>query len=172
MYFEYKNFVGANNGIIDVVASDSAFGLLKTSEIESIKVCLPMSLSLGKFNSFEPFNRNELLQYDENVSYDFQEDFNKLKELMNDNKTIRVWASHADIDEYRLLLLICYLFKNNNINVLFAEDFNKDAIRIGWISSDELIDIDKKQHILTQKQKEDYSNEWIKIVNEDSNSAI
>lgn len=172
MYFECKNFVGTDNGIIDVVASDSAMGLLKTSEIESIKVWLPLHLSLGKFNSLEPFNRNELLQYDENVSYNFEEDVNRLKELMNDNRTIRVWASHTDINEYRLLLLICYLFKNNNISVFFAEDFNKYAFCIGSISDDELINIDKKEHVLTQKQKEDYSDEWIKIVNEDKNSAI
>ncbi len=166
MNFEYKNFVGINNDIIEIVSSDSAFGLLKRSGNENIKVCLPLSLSIGKLGSASPFNRNVLSKiYKNDESYDFTEDFKKLKRISANCKKIRVWSSHLDSDDYCLLLLICYLYKDKEISAIFSEEINWCATTIGSVSEKEISELEKREHILTKWQKENYCNEWENVVN-------
>lgn len=167
MFFEYKNFDGINNNIIEIVSSDSALGLLKRSGNENIKVCLPLALCIGKIDSITPFNRKVLSQYYKNENYyDFTDDFNKLKEFVNNCSKIRVWSSHLDSDDYCLLLLICYLFKDKEISVIFSEELNWGATTISAISEKEISELEKREHILTKWQKEDYCNEWEQIIND------
>ena len=112
MVHEYKQIDETNNNIIEIVSSAAGLELLKRSGNKNIKVCFPLSLCIGKLDSATPFNRSVLLHYyKRNVSYDFTNDYNKLKELVNDCKKIRVWSSHLDSSDYCLLLLICHLFE-------------------------------------------------------------
>ena len=165
MNFEYKNFDGINNDIIEIVSSDSELGLLRRSGNENIKVCLPLSLCIGKLDNLIPFNRKVLSQYyNGNNSFNFTQDFNKLKELVNKCEKIRVWSSHFDSDDYCLLLLICYLFKNKEISAIFSEEYDYSAVRVSAVSEKEISELEKREHVLTEKQKEDYINEWKKIV--------
>lgn len=167
MNFEYINFDGTNNDIIEIVSSFSALGLLKRSGNENIKICLPLSLCIGKFDSYIPFNRKVLSQYYKNENYyDFTDDFNKLKEFVNNCSKIRVWSSHLDSDDYCLLLLICYLFKDKEISAIFSEELNWGATTISAINEKEISELEKREHILTKWQKEDYCNEWKKIIND------
>lgn len=167
MIYEYKNFDGYNNDIIEIVSSDSELGLLKRGENENIKVCLPLSLCIGKLDSVTPFNRKNLSQYNrKDISYDFTDDFDKLKELVKNCKIIRVWSSHLDCDDYCLLLLICYLYKDKTISVVFSEEIDWGAITLGCVSEKELSKLEKMEHILTDLQKEDYCNEWKRVVND------
>ncbi len=165
MDFKYKNFDGINNDIIEIVSSDSALGLLKKCNNENIKVCLPLTLSIGKLNSTTPFNRKILSQIYKNRPYDFTEDFNKLKKVSNNSNRIRVWTSHLDCDEYCLLLLICYLYRDKDISAIFSEEINHNAFTIGFIRKKEIKALENKEHILTDLEKENYSKEWEKIVN-------
>ncbi len=166
MNFEYKNFDGTNNDIIEIISSDSALGLLKRSGNENIKICLPLSLSIGKFGSTTPFNRKILSEiYKNGESYDFTEDFKKLKRISAKCKKIRVWSSHLDTDEYCLLLLICYLYKDKEISAIFSEEINWDATTIGSVSEKEVSELEKREHILTKWQKENYCNVWENVVN-------
>ena len=161
MDFNYTNFTGINNAIIEIVASDSALGLLKKSGNENIKVCLLLSLSFGKLNSPMPFNRNILSQVYKNRPYDFTKDFEELNIVSNNCKRIRVWTSHLDCDEYCLLLLVCYLYKDKEIRAIFSEEISCNAPTIGSISKNEIKELENKEHILTDLEKENYSNEWI-----------
>lgn len=167
MIYEYKNFDGNNNDIIEIVSSDSELGLLKQSGNKNIKVCLPLSLCIGKLDSLTPFNRNVLLEYcKSDLLYDLTDDFNKLKEYAKDCKKIRVWSSHLDCDDYCLLLLICYLFKDKEISVIFSEELDWEATTLGCVSEEEICILEKKEHILTRRQKENYGNEWENVVND------
>ena len=158
MDFKYKNFDGTNDNIIEIVSSDSALGLLKRSGNENIKVCLPLLLCIGKLNT-KPFIRNIC-----GVSYDFTADFEKLNKLVNNCKKIRVWASHLDSDDYCLLLLICYLYKDKEISAIYSEEINWGITSIGSVSEIEIPKLEKREHRLPNWQKEDYYKEWENIV--------
>ena len=167
MNFKYKNFDGTNNDIIEIVSSDSALGLLKRSGNENIKVCLPLSLCIGKFDDYKPFNRKNLFEYykDSNL-YDFTDTFNILKDVAETCNKIRVWSSHLDCDDYCLFLLICYLFQDKEISVIFSEEFNLSITTVTAIGEKDVSKLEKQDHILTKKQKEYYCNEWKKIIND------
>lgn len=164
MDYRYNNFDGVNNEIIEILSSDSELGLLKRSGNNNIKVCLPLSLCIGKFDSITPFNRTVLFQYyKKDILYDFTYDFNKLNDYVSNCKKIRVWSSHLDCDDYCLLLLICYLYHDSQISVVFSEELNWDASTLGCVSEKEIPELEMKEHLLTNWQKEEYSNEWKKI---------
>ena len=167
MNFEYKNFDGTNNDIIEIVSSFSALGLLKRSGNENIKICLPLSLCIGKFDSYIPFNRKNLFQYyKDSNSYDFTDTFNKLKDIAKNCKKIRVWSSCLDCDDYCLFLLICYLFQDKEISVIFSEEFNLNTTTVTAVGEKDVSKLEKQEHILTKKQKEYYCKEWEKIIND------
>lgn len=79
MYFEYQNFEGENDEILEIVSSDSVLGLLKRIDNKNIKISLPLCLDIGKLDGLKSYNRNELLKYcryDKN--FDFYSDIEKL----------------------------------------------------------------------------------------------
>ena len=169
MDFKYDSFDGINDSIIEIVSSDSALGLLKRSGNKNVKVCLPLSLCIGKLDSITPFNRKILLQYYKNNNfYDFTDVFDKLKKIVNNCTKIRVWSSHLDSDDYCLLLLICYLFQDKKICVIFSEEINWGSTTISAVSEKEISELERREHILTKWQKEDYFKEWKQIVNDNS----
>ena len=152
MIFEAKNFVGDNDSIIEIVATDSAFGLIKKSTLDTLKVCLPLKLSL-----------------DNNGIIEYEEDINKLKSIIDDNKTLRVWLSKKDVDEYRLLLFICNMFKDKNISIIDINIIDENAFCVGCLDTKQIECVDNITHILSDVEKENYSNEWIRLINENMN---
>ncbi len=157
---------GKKNDVIEIVSSKSSLDLLKSSGNENIKVCLPLSLCIGKIDSLTPFNRKSLSHYHENRSYDFTNEFNKLTKYVNSCKKIRVWSSHLDSNDYCLLLLICYLYQDKEISVFFSEEVDSNAITFNFVSEEEVPKVLEKEHLLTNNQKEDYRKEWKTIVND------
>ncbi len=160
------NIKNQNNNIIEILSSNSALKLLENSGNKNTKICLPLSLSIGKFNSIIPFNRSILSEiYKIKDSYDFTKQFNELKSISNNYQEIRVWSSHLDSDDYCLFLLICYLFKDKTISAIFSEEVNWGFTTICSVSKDQIQELEKREHILTKWEKEHYSNEWQKVVN-------
>ena len=167
MFYESKNFEGENKDIIEIVPSKSAFGLLRECGNKNIKVCLPLSLCIGKFDSLTPFNRESLKEYfDDEDQIDFTNEFNELKEYVKNCKKIRVWSSHLNCDDYCLLLLICYLFQDKEISVLFSEEIDWEANSFGFVSAKEIKNIEYKEHVLNDCKKKKYSDKWEKVVSE------
>lgn len=169
MYFEYQNFEGENDEILEIVSSDSVLGLLKRIDNKNIKISLPLCLDIGKLDGLKSYNRNELLKYcryDKN--FDFYSDIEKLIELSKNAKKIRVWSSHLDSDDYCLLLFICNLLKDKNISVIFSEEFRFSATTISCCDANDILNFENKEHILKKYEIEDYCNEWKKVIDENS----
>lgn len=90
MVFESNNFNGKNNDIIEIVSSDSAYGLISRLN-DNIKVCLPLSLNIGKLDGLKYYNRKELLKYNKDIlETNFVDIINKLNDYVKNAKKIRV----------------------------------------------------------------------------------
>ena len=151
--------------IIEVVTSDTEVSLLNRSGNENVKICLPLALCIGKLDCLKPLHREELSQFlKDGSSFDFTHNFKELDELSQKCRKIRVWSSHLDCDDYCLLLLICYLYGNKEISVLFSEEISWSATTLCSLSEQEVIELEKREHVLTPMQKENYNNEWKEIV--------
>lgn len=170
-----KNFVGEDSDIIEIVSSDSAMGALKNAGIKSIRVCLPLLLSFGNLLDLNNYSRDDLRKiYDIDDYIPFENGFNFKKEieLLSDAakhaKKIRIWSSHLNCEEYCLLLYICSLFKDKQISVVFAEELNWYCKSISMTNKEEVIELLKREHILTREEVDDYVNKWNEVFRENA----
>lgn len=175
MTFECNNFDGNYADTIEIVSSVSGFGLLKRSGNKNLKVCLPLDLCIGKLDSLEKYDRSELKKYinSEEVSlfrdgYNFDYEYKKLTDCINKASKIRVWSSHLDCDDYCLLLFLCYHFNDKNISVIYSEEANWHTTTIGCLTEEEVIVLLEKEHVLKKYEIEQFSDEWKKILTENS----
>ena len=58
------------------------------------------------------------------------------------------------------------MFQEKEISVVFSEEINWGATTIGAVDEKEISELEKREHILTKWQKEDYCNEWKKIIDD------
>lgn len=173
--FEMKNFVGEDTDIIEIVSSDSAMGALKNAGIKSIRVCLPLLLSFGDLCDLEKYSRDDLRKlYDIFDCFPFENGFNFRKEieLLNDTarnaKKIRIWSSHLNCEDYCLLLYMCSLFKDKQISVVFSEEVNWYCKSVSMATKGEVVELLKREHVLTKEEIDDYANKWNKIFSENA----
>lgn len=165
--FMDNNFIGNNTDIIEITSSDTNSLLLERSEIDNIKVHLPFSFDIGNLKEMEEFKRNKLNKFihRDDISYDFKELFDKLKEYVGKAKKIRVWSSLFDADEYCMLLFICHHFKDKEISVVFASEGNIWSWVIPNNSEEDIKYLEKKEHILKNFEKEAFDKQWFEIIN-------
>ena len=165
--FTDDNFIGNNTDIIEITSSDTVSLLLERSGIDGIKVHLSFSFDIGNLKEMEEFKRNELNKFipSGEKNFDFSNLFNKLKEYVGNAKKIRVWSSIFDADEYCMLLFICHHFKDKEISIVFASEGNIWSWVIPNNSEKEIKELENKEHILKQYEKEDLAKEWDKIIN-------
>ena len=60
------------------------------------------------------------------------------------------------------------MFPDKNISVVFSDDYNPYCWSIGCMDFREVSELSKKEHLLTVTEKENYINEWKRIVKENS----
>lgn len=172
-----ENFEGENKKILEIVSDISCYKLLKRSGNNNLKVFLPLNLCIGKLDSINEFNRNELKKYVKNATniehglfkngFDFEYEFKKLKELDQVDK-IRVWSSHLDCDDYCLLLFICNYFGDKSISVVYSEEYNWYATTCTNLTENEINELLKREHLLKKYEIDQYKEEWTKITNENT----
>lgn len=125
---------------------------------------------------FHPLMKSPL---NKNTFYFFKEDFsignikNRNTDIKIDpNKKVRIWTSHINIHEYLSFLYFCYKFKENNISVVFTDNYSKDMNSIGTTTSEEIPKLLKYEQQLTNKEIEKYKEEWLHLVKEDGELRI
>lgn len=162
-------------GIIEIVSSDASLGCLKKSEIKNPIICLPLELSYGDLSDLENYNRNCLENLYDSCHYipfernfNFSNEFKLLESYVNSSQKIRIWASHLDANEYCLLLYLCYCFPNENISVVFSEEFNWHCKSIGMMSSEEITELLNREHNLCKEEIDDYCRQWEEVLEANS----
>lgn len=109
-------------------------------------------------------NENKLFEN----GFDFKYEYNKLIEYANIATKIRIWSSHLDCDDYCLLLYLCYLLNDKNISVIYSEELDWKATTLGSVSEKELKILEQKEHILKPVEKDNFSNEWEKLIKDNT----
>lgn len=117
---------------------------------------------------FTPLYKSNLK---ENSFYLFNEDFSvgdiskvNLKVDIEENRKIRIWTSHSNIHEYLSFLYICHKCPNNDISVIFTDDYEKNLYSLGAANYKEITKILKYEIHLIKKDIEKYNNEWLELV--------
>ena len=123
------------------------------------------------YAAFTPLYKSNLINND---LYGFYEDFTmgSIKDIdipinIDKDKTVRIWSSLNDIHEYLSFLYFCYKIPNK-ISVIFVTEYDEYAHSVGAVATEEIAKLLKYEHKLTKEEKDRYKNEWIKLVNENS----
>lgn len=123
------------------------------------------------YAAFTPLYKSTLINND---LYAFYEDFTigNIKDVdipinIDKDKTVRIWSSRNNTQEYLNFLYFCYKLPNQ-ISVIFANEYNRYVNSVGETVPEEIKELLKYEHKLTKEEKDKYKNEWIKLVNENS----
>lgn len=123
------------------------------------------------YAAFTPLYKSNLINND---LYAFYEDFTigNIKDVdipinIDKDKTVRIWSSRNNTQEYLNFLYFCYKLPNL-ISVVFVNDYNKYLPTVGATTPKEIKELLKYEHKLTKKEKDKYKNEWIRLTNENS----
>ena len=123
------------------------------------------------YAAFTPLYKSPLINND---LYGFYEDFTmgSIKDIdisinIDKNKTIRIWSSKNNTQEYLNFLYFCYKLPNE-MSVIFVNLYDEYVYSAGALNYKEIKELLKYEHKLTRKEKDEYKNEWIKLVNENS----
>ena len=123
------------------------------------------------YAAFTPLYKSNLINND---LYAFYEDFTigNIKDVdipinIDKDKTVRIWSSRNNTQEYLNFLYFCYKLPNR-ISVIFVNEYDEYVYSAGALNYKEIKELLKYEHKLTDEEKDRYKNEWIKLVNENS----
>lgn len=142
-----------NNNIIEF---DTVFSVADLSNLDNYELALPKDI------------------YKENIYYSFNNEIKKLNEAINNNKEIRIWTSHFDINSYSLFLYLCDCLKDKDCNlyVVFSDEYDENCYSPACMRENELEELTKLEHKLSKDQIRKHSNEWQIIKNKKSDMRI
>ena len=123
------------------------------------------------YAAFTPLYKSPLINND---LYGFYEDFTmgSIKDIdipinIDKDKTVRIWSSKSNTQEYLNFLYFCYKLPNE-ISVIFVNEYDEYVYSAGALNYKEVKELLKYEHKITKEEKDRYKNEWIKLVNENS----
>lgn len=140
----------------NILMFDIPFSLIDLSTTKEMEVILPKDI------------------YHKEIKYSFKESIDKLNSYIQNNKDIRIWTSHYEINSYLLMMYICnYLHdKDCNIYVVFSDEYNKDCYSPACMNAHELNKLKDLEHKLNKNEINSYSSKWLDIVNENSDIRL
>ena len=123
------------------------------------------------YAAFTPLYKSPLINND---LYGFYEDFTmgSIKDIdipinIDKDKTVRIWSSKSNTQEYLNFLYFCYKLPNE-ISVIFVNEYDEYVYSACALNYKEVKELLKYEHKITKEEKDRYKNEWIKLVNGNS----
>lgn len=124
-----------------------------------------------RYAAFTPLYKSSLINND---LYGFYQDFTigNIKDIdipinIDKDKTIRIWSSRNNTQEYLNFFYFCYKLPNE-ISVIFVNEYDEYVYSACALNYKEVKELLKYEHNLTKEEKDKYKNEWIKLANENS----
>ena len=159
----------------NVIFGTSTFVTMKESDLlnkDIIKFDTIFSVAdLSNLDNYELFLPKEIFY---NINYSFGNEIKRLNEAINNNKEIRIWTSHLEINSYLLFLYLCNYLKDKDCNlyVVYSDEYNKNCYSPACMKESELEELSKLEHKLSKIEIIEYSNEWQRIKNTESDLRI
>lgn len=156
-----------NKLITEIIYGDSAFYSINKSNLSKnniIKFDTVFSIAdLSNIENYEIYLPKKI--YLEDIIYSFKPEMDKLDNLIENNHKIRIWCSHKEINSYLLFLFICNYLKDKDceICVVYSEEYKEECYSPSCMTSEELEKLSELEHSLTNKDIINFSNEWLKV---------
>lgn len=140
----------------NIIEFDTVFSVADLSNLDNYELDLPKDI------------------YNENINYSFSNEIKRLNKAINNNKEIRIWTSHFDINSYLLLLYLCNYLKDKDCNlyVVFSDEYDENIYSPACMRENELEELVKLEHKLSKEEILEYSKKWQIIKNNKSDMRI
>ena len=140
----------------NIIEFDTVFSVADLSNLDNYALDLPKDI------------------YNENINYSFSNEIKRLNKAINNNKEIRIWTSHFDINSYSLFLYLCDYLKDRDCNlyVVYSDEYNKNCYSPACMKESELEKLVKLEHKLSKQEIIEHSKEWQKIKSKESDMRI
>ena len=142
------------------MAYKSEFEKSSLKDNELIEFRMPFN-----YADLSDINKGEIVLKNSNQKISIKDSLDSLDLTIENNNIIRVWTSHIDPDFYIFLLFICSYIngKVDNIEVLYSDEYNKECINTGAMTSNELDKLSLLSHTIGNIQINNYAKEWDSI---------
>ena len=133
-----------------------------------VEICFTKAGEKTLKDSF--LNKNEIICFSEDFVIGDISNIDK-KINVDSSKKVCIYSCKNNIHDYLSFLYLCSIL-NNDIYVVFTDDYVKDAFSLSAISSREINEILKHEKKLSKDNIEKYKNEWKKLTEENSELRI
>lgn len=155
------NFIeNKNSDIVEIVHSPYN-PLINSKFKDNTIVSMSLVLSIGDLSKINNCNREYLKKIYKDGNFYYKKELEKLKNIVNNAKKIRIWSSHLDDNEYLLLLYLCNIFYDKELYVVFSEEYNCFCYSICCMTPNEIEQLSYKEHKITKQDLSYYNSEWV-----------
>lgn len=161
---------------LEVVFGDSCYLTMKNSKLNNNDILMfNVLFNIGDLSNVENFKTKipkQLCFENKNTSFKYTYD-TIINNIKKGNK-IRVWTSKKNIYSYLIMLYICSIINEYNykLYVLYSDDYDKDCPSPSAMNENELEELSRLEHRLTNKEINENANTWKKLVYENSDLRV
>lgn len=161
---------------LEVVFGNSCYNTMKKSKLNNNDILMfNILFNIGDLSNVENFKIEIPKQlYFEDGNNNFKYEYNIIVDNIKKKNKIRVWTSRNHIYSYLVMLYICSIVNefNYELYVLYSDNYNKDYPSPSVMKENELEELSKLEHKLTNEEINENANTWKKLVYENSDLRV
>ena len=161
---------------LEIVFGNSCYYTMKKSDLKNNDILLFNALlNVGDLSNINSYKINIPIKlYNEESNYYFKKEILAMNEAINNGYKIRIWTSHYHIYSYLIMLYICNLINKyyDKLYVIYSDRMSHKYFSPSIMQPNELNELTKFEHKLTQEEILNFSNIWQKIIDINSEMRI
>lgn len=162
--------------VLNIVFGRSCYSTMKKSKLNSESILMfNVKLNVGDLSNVvnHKIKIPEELYFEESDA-NFENEYNTIIDNIMKKNKIRVWVGRKDIYSSLIMLYVCSIIKKYNyeLYVLYSEEYNRDYLSPGVMSEEELEELSKLEHKLTEEEIDNNVKTWNDLVSENSDFRI
>ena len=160
---------------LEIIFGNSCYYTMKNSKLNDNMLMLNVLFNVGDLSNC----RNHKISIPkelclEDKSINFEQEYNVIIDNIKQKNKIRVWTGRKDIYSYLIMLYVCSIIKDYNyeLYVLYCDDYNNDYPSPSVMREEELKNLSKLEHKLTNEEINNNVNIWNKLIDENSDLRV
>lgn len=160
---------------LEIVFGNSCYHTMKNSKLSNNILMMNVLFNIGDLSNIDDCKikiPKPLCMEDKNIN--FKQEHNIIIDNIKQKNKIRIWTGRNDIYSYLIMLYICSIIKKYKyeVFVLYSDDYNKECPSPSVMREDQLKQLSKLEHKLTNKEITSNANIWKDLVNKNSDLRI
>lgn len=162
--------------VLNIVFGRSCYSTMKKSKLNNEGILMfNVKFNVGDLSNVvnHKIKIPEELYFEESDA-NFENEYNTIIDNIIKKNKIRVWLGRKDIYSSLIMLYVCSIIKKYNyeLYVLYSEEYNRDYLSPSVMREEELEELSKLEHKLTETEINNNVKIWNNLVSENSDFRI